>query len=112
MDHLDVDKCGNISSPPAAYLHTTHVPPGVLLLHIVHGYCEHLLDLVINDTEFIFWISSVPRSSHTGAELPHAPLTPVFYVAGILGLIMARECDGLTFQDDQLISGGHMAEEV
>lgn len=115
MNHPDVCKCGDISGPPAAYLHTTHVPPRVPLPQVVHGYCEHLLDLVINNTNFILgWIghASLTRSSQTGAELPHAPLTPVLYVAGVLGLIMAREFDGPTLQDNHLASSGHMAEEL
>lgn len=115
MNHPDVCKCGHINGPAAAYLHTTHVPPRVRLLQVVHGYREHLLDLVINNTDFILgWVGhdGLARPSQTGAELPHAPLTPVLYVAGILGFIMAREFDGLTLQDDQLASGGHMAEEL
>lgn len=115
MKHPDVYECSDISSPPAAYLHATHVPPRVRLLQVVHGYREQMLDLVVNYTDLILgWIghAGLTRPSQTGAELPHAPLTQVLYVAGILGLIVARDFDGLTFQHDQLTSSGHMAEEL
>lgn len=114
MNHPNVSEGGDISGPPAAYLHATHVPPRVRLLQVVHGYREHLLDLIVDNAEFIPRVgcAGVARPSQTGAELPHAPLTPVFDVAGILGLIVAGECDGLTLQDEQLISSGHMAVEL
>lgn len=114
MNHPDVGECCDISDPPAAYLHTTHVPPGVRLLQVVHGYREHLLDRIVNDAEFIprFGRAALTRPSQTGAELPHAPLTPVFGVAGVLGLIIAGEREGLTLQDHQLTNSGHMAVEV
>lgn len=114
VNHPDVSECGHISGPPTADLHPTHVPPRVRFLQVFHGYREHLLDLVINNTELIAWVghAGVIRPSQTGAELPCSPLTPVFYVVGILGLVMAREYDGLTFRDDQLVRSGHMAQEV
>lgn len=114
MNHPDVGECGDISVPPAAYLHATHVPPGVGLLQVVHGYREHLLDRIVNDAEFIprCGRAALIRPSQTGAELPHAPLTPVFDVAGVLGLVIAGEHEGLTLQDHQLTRSGHMAVEL
>lgn len=114
MNHPDVGECGHISVPPAAYLHAAHVPPGVRLLQVVHGYREHLLDRIVNNAEFIprGGRAALVRPSQTGAELPHAPLTPVFDVAGVLGLVIAGQREGLTLQDHQLASSGHMAVEV
>lgn len=112
VNHRDVLKRGHISVPPAADLHTTHVPPRVGLLQLLHGYREHLLDLVVNDADFILGWIGFARPSQTGAELPRAPLTPVLYVAGILGLVGAGDGDGLALHHLQLVSSGHMAEEL
>lgn len=114
MNHPDVNEGGDVSRPPAANLHATHVPPRVCLRQVAHGYREHLLDLVVGDAELLprFGCAGVAGPGQAGAELPRAPLTPILYVGGVLGLVMAGEREGPTLQDEQLVSRGHVTVEV
>lgn len=102
MNDFDVGEGDVVSFPHSAYLHPAHVPPGVLLLQVVHGHSEDLLDGVVKDAHPL--LSRVDRagivgSSQRGAELPRAPLTPVFHIVGVLRLVVAGDREGASLQD-------------
>lgn len=102
MNDFDICEGDVVSFPHSAYLHPTHVPPRVLLLQVVHGHSEDLLDRVVEDAHpLLLWVdrASVVGSSQRGAELSCAPLTPVFHIAGVLRLVVAWDCEGASLQD-------------
>lgn len=112
VNHLDVHERGNVGGPPAAHLHAAHVPAGVVLRHVVHGHSEHQLHGIIRHTHFVsgrIGCAVVVGPGQAAAELPGPPLAPVLDVAGVLGLVVARNFQRLALQDEELAGGGHCA---
>lgn len=112
VNHLDVHERGDVGGPPAAHLHAAHVPAGVVLRHVVHGHGEHQLHGIVGHTHFVsgrVGCTVVVRPGQAAAELPRLPLAPVLDVAGVLGLVVARNFQRLALQDDELASGCHCA---